>query len=99
MPLRHYANLASKYLIACLSLAASTCFADLSSPRIMWAFQSEGPIRGSATVSGDSIYFGSADGYVYALAKATGETDGADHRWVLILSRPARTAQVAADLQ
>src|SRR5262245_4910259 len=41
-------------------------------PRVEWAFQTEGPVRSAAVVAGDNIYFGSTDGFVYALAKKNG---------------------------
>jgi FOG: WD40-like repeat len=41
-------------------------------PRIEWAFQTEGFIRGAAAVEGDTVYFGSADGFLYAVAKEDG---------------------------
>ena len=44
----------------------------IASPRTKWAFQTEGPIRGGAVVSGDTVYFGSADGNLYAVDKADG---------------------------
>lgn len=46
---------------------------EIANPRVRWAFQSEGSIRGSVAFSSDTVYFGSADGYVYAVAKADGE--------------------------
>lgn len=58
------------------SLATSVAGAEIVHPRIQWAFQTEGPIRGSAILAEDSLYFGSADGFLYAVAKADG-----DLRW------------------
>lgn len=60
-------------LIAMFSASAYGDSRDIVSPRVRWAFQSEGPIRGSAALSSDTVYFGSADGYVYAVAKENGE--------------------------
>ncbi len=45
---------------------------EIVNPRVRWAFQTEGPIRGSVALSSESVYFGSADGYVYAVAKENG---------------------------
>src|SRR5688572_5064874 len=53
-------------------LTASTAGAGIENPRLKWAFQTEGFIRGAAAVAGDSLYFGSADGFLYAVGKADG---------------------------
>lgn len=55
--------------------AASVGFAsgDIEHPRIKWAFQTEGFIRGAAVLDGDSLYFGSADGLLYAVSKKDGQ--------------------------
>jgi eukaryotic-like serine/threonine-protein kinase len=58
------------FTAACsLLLSWSALGAHPLQPRIKWSFQAEGPIRGSASIEGGSIYFGSADGFVYALNK------------------------------
>lgn len=57
----------------CALLATTVSYAEISNPRVKWAFQSEGPIRGSAVLDGNSVYFGSADGNIYAVRKDTGE--------------------------
>lgn len=44
-----------------------------AAPAIRWAFQTEGPIRGSAVVIGDTVYFGSSDGFLRAVDKSNGE--------------------------
>lgn len=72
MSIGRYSHIASRFVVACLGLVASTCFADMSTPRITWAFQTEGPIRGSAVIASDKIFFGSSDGNVYAVDKMTG---------------------------
>jgi outer membrane protein assembly factor BamB len=38
-----------------------------------WSFVTGGPIEGSCTLEGNTCYFGSNDGYVYALDQATGK--------------------------
>lgn len=38
-----------------------------------WTFFSEGPIRFAPVVSGERLYFGSDDGFVYCLVKGSGE--------------------------
>ncbi len=48
---------------------AGSARADL---RIQWAFQTDGPIRGEAVVVDDTVYFGSADGFLYAVDAADG---------------------------
>jgi outer membrane protein assembly factor BamB len=100
MSLRVSEYLIGRYLIACVSVvglavdadASADVSADISSPRVKWSFQSEGPIRGSAVIAGDSIYFGSADGNVYALAKATGEL-----RWKVATGGAIAGAPAIAD--
>lgn len=58
-------------VIAACSMSAA--IAGINHPRIQWAVQTEGPIRGSAAVAGDSLYFGSADGFLYAVSKRDGQ--------------------------
>jgi outer membrane protein assembly factor BamB len=52
--------------------APGASHADTTHPRIQWSFQTEGPIRGSAALSKNAVYFGSADGFIYAVNKADG---------------------------
>jgi outer membrane protein assembly factor BamB len=60
-------------LIGLVVLVATPARPDgLSNPRTRWRFQTEGPIRGGAVVSGDRVYFGSADGFLYAVARSDG---------------------------
>lgn len=42
-------------------------------PKIKWRFKTQGPIRGASVVHQEKIYFGSADGFLYALDKYTGD--------------------------
>jgi len=53
-------------------VAVPASSAGLSRPIIRWRFQTEGPVRGAAVVSGDRVYFGSSDGRLYAVEKADG---------------------------
>ena len=39
---------------------------------LAWTFHSKGPLIGSPAVVGDTVYAGSADGFVYAVNRATG---------------------------
>lgn len=50
-----------------------TFASELRNLRTQWAVQTEGPVRGAAVIAGDLVYFGSADGNLYAVAKAGGE--------------------------
>ena len=60
-------------LVGLAVLAATQVRAEgLSSPKTRWTFQTAGPIRGSAVVVDDHIYFGSADGHLYAAHKSDG---------------------------
>lgn len=40
--------------------------------KVKWAFKTGGPIRGSAVIRRNILYFGSGDGFLYALAEETG---------------------------
>jgi len=40
---------------------------------VQWKVQTQGAIRGSACVTSDRVYFGSADGNLYAVAKKSGD--------------------------
>lgn len=59
--------------LGALLVAVPISVAGIAHPRIQWAFQTEGPIRGAAVVAGDMLYFGSADGHLYAVSKRDGE--------------------------
>jgi outer membrane protein assembly factor BamB len=61
-------SLLSLTMLLCSTLA----WGEPPHPRVKWAFQTDGPVRGAAVVAGDNIYFGSTDGFVYALAKKDG---------------------------
>ena len=51
--------------------AAADIGGRVASPR--WTFKTGGPIWSSPAVAGDSVYFGSADGSVYALDASSGK--------------------------
>lgn len=65
--------LAPRLLLLLALFTASVAHGDIAHPRIKWAFQTEGFIRGAAAVAGDSLYFGSADGFLYAVSKKDGQ--------------------------
>lgn len=52
---------------------------------VKWAFQTQGPVRSSAAISGDIVYFGSGDNHLYAVDLHSGrekwryKTGGAVH--------------------
>ncbi|MDO5972526.1 PQQ-binding-like beta-propeller repeat protein [Flavivirga aquimarina] len=56
---------------------------DIEHPKTKWRFKTQGSVRGTAVISGNVVYFGSSDGYIYALNKQNGnliwkyKTDGA----------------------
>ncbi len=66
--------------------------AAISHPRVQWVFQTEGPIRGSATIAGDALYFGSADGFLYAVDRADGT-----FRWKFQIGGAIAGAPAVAD--
>ena len=47
--------------------------AEFENPHTRWAVQTDGPVRGEAVVSGDEIFFGSSDGFLYAADKSDGD--------------------------
>ena len=46
---------------------------NINNPKIKWKFKTDGPIRGTSIIVDDKLYFGSADGYLYALNKEDGK--------------------------
>lgn len=59
-------------LSAVILVLAATATAFAKVPLTKWAFQTDGPIRGSAVASADQILFGSADGFLYSVAQDDG---------------------------
>src|SRR5690606_8106121 len=45
---------------------------NITNPKIKWKFKTGGSIRGTSILVDNKLYFGSADGYLYALNKADG---------------------------
>lgn len=58
--------------------------------KVKWAFKTDGAIRGSAAILDGALFFGSGDGYLYAIDEETGEeqwrfkTEGAVHSTPLV---------------
>ncbi len=64
-------SLLTVILFSFLSLTLS--YAGIDNPVTAWKFQTKGPIRGGIVASGNSVYFGSADGHVYSIDKSSGK--------------------------
>ncbi|MDF2970335.1 MAG: hypothetical protein K0R61_785 [Microvirga sp.] len=64
---------ASLCLLALAWLMSSAAVADIVHPRVHWAFQTEGPIRGAPVLDVEVLYFGSADGFLYAVSRRDGK--------------------------
>jgi len=54
-----------------------------------WSFNAKAPIRSTAVASATSVFFGSSNGQLYALDKATGKTKWIFHSGSSIQSSPA----------
>lgn len=54
------------------SSQASLVKNDILNPKIKWRFKTQGAIRGTPLISDNTIYFGSSDGFIYALNKQEG---------------------------
>lgn len=52
---------------------AVTADEGIANPKVKWKFKTAGTIRGSVATDGTGIYFGSADGFLYAVNKNNGE--------------------------
>ncbi len=46
---------------------------DTDSGELLWRFETEGFVRGAASIARDTVYFGSHDHYMYAVDRHTGE--------------------------
>lgn len=55
------------------ALVAPGVYAQIITPEVVWTFETGGAIWGSSTTKDGTVYFGSSDGNVYALAAHTGE--------------------------
>jgi len=61
----------------------------IENPGIRWKFETQGPIRGSSVIDNDQIFFGSADGHVYALNKSDGKLNWKFETQGAIVAAPA----------
>lgn len=59
---------------------------------LQWRVQTAGPVRGSPTVSGETVYVGSADGHLYAIDIRSG-----DVRWRRNLGSPVSSTPAVAN--
>jgi len=69
-------------------------FADPGAPAlgaIAWRFQTDGPVRSSPTVAGDTVYAGSGDGRLYAIDRASGA-----ERWRFDAGSPVDSSAAVA---
>ena len=64
----------------------------LETPEAKWVFQADRPIFTSAAVVDDKVFFGSDDGFFYALDAETGTT-----AWTFEIGRQIRTSPLVAD--
>ncbi|MGS2744603.1 outer membrane protein assembly factor BamB family protein [Halomonas sp. LS-001] len=46
---------------------------DMEARELIWRFKTEGFMRGPASIAGNTVYFGSADTYLYAVDRHTGD--------------------------
>ncbi|WP_249978898.1 PQQ-binding-like beta-propeller repeat protein [Vreelandella olivaria] len=46
---------------------------DIESGELIWRFETGGFVRGAASISGNTVYFGSGDHHLYAVDRYTGE--------------------------
>lgn len=74
-------------LFSFLSLTHS--YAGIDNPVTAWKFQTKGPIRGGIVASGNSVYFGSADGHIYSIDKSSGKLNWKFKTNGSIVSTPA----------
>lgn len=62
---------------------------DVDSGELIWRFETEGFVRGAASIAGDTVYFGSHDHYLYAVDLHTGEMKWRYETGAGIASAPA----------
>ncbi|MBZ0332559.1 PQQ-binding-like beta-propeller repeat protein [Halomonas sp. ANAO-440] len=62
---------------------------NAESGEIVWRFETEGFVRGAASIAGDTVYFGSHDHYLYAVDRHTGEKKWRYETGAGIASAPA----------
>lgn len=60
------------FLSLSFALAAHAAAGAIAQPKTKWKFQTLGAIRAAAVVAEERVYFGSADGHLYALDAADG---------------------------
>ena len=62
---------------------------DVDSGELIWRFETEGFLRGAASIAGDTVYFGSHDHYLYAVDRHSGEMKWRYETGAGIASTPA----------
>lgn len=69
-----YAPVAARGLVFIPSNVSDQVLAcDLKTGRTVWRYSTDGPVRMAPACIGDTVCFGSDDGYLYALAARTGQ--------------------------
>ena len=63
-----------------------------TTPTEIWAFQAKGGVRSSPIVAGDTVYFATTEGLVYALDRHSGQ-----ELWSLSLGSPVMLAPSLAE--
>ncbi|MGH7710698.1 MAG: PQQ-binding-like beta-propeller repeat protein [Gemmatimonadaceae bacterium] len=103
MRLHGFSLLTAALLIAVITAAQPSMFRGSAEHRgeyrgagvaafggLQWRVQTLGPVRGSPTVVGGSVYIGSSDGHLYALDLRSG-----DVRWRRNLQSPIMSTPAA----
>jgi eukaryotic-like serine/threonine-protein kinase len=62
----------SLFFISCYVTPAAGEGTGILNPKVKWKFKTQGAIRSTPTVNGQVVYFGSGDGFLYALNKGDG---------------------------
>ncbi|MEO0570599.1 MAG: PQQ-binding-like beta-propeller repeat protein [Bacteroidota bacterium] len=58
--------------LLCMGTVISLGAQGIEHPKVKWKLKTDGPVRGTATIADHTIYFGSADGHIYAVDKDNG---------------------------
>jgi hypothetical protein len=67
-------------------------FGPVQNAKLLWTFQTKGPVRSSPAVTESTVFIGSTDGTLYAIDRGSGEV-----RWAADVGSPVSSSPAVAE--